>query len=763
MKAPYGKMKMGVLAAAVQGALLAMCAVSSAHAEEPDLAALTKPDNYVEVGVAVTDSKSNKFGEYTGMNDDGAHLIGNFSVKGGDGYGPGEGTRRWSVDGSNLGLDSRELNGSIGDQGKWNVGIGYDELQHNTTTGYQTPYQGAVGGSNFTLPTAFGNTANTTALTPTQSALFQTTDVNNVRRNTSFNAGYTFSPQWRVTFDYNNLEQSGAKLMAFSTDGMVVTNANKEKPAILPNPTDYTTDTYNVALDWTGEHGHLTGAYYASIFKDRNDVVKFANFFGNNTTDWMSTAPQNELHQFNLSGGYRFSPETKLTGGYSYGRNTQDANYVYNVLDTVAGNPFPRNALNGLVVTTHGDAKLVNQTTKDLKLSASVVYNKRDNRTDSNSYEYNHIGVGVYDLANIAYTFEKTAYELAGDYRLGKNNTIRFAYNYDETKRSCDRAANADFPIPNNCLWDTKTTDNKFSLGYRLKATEAVNLSVGYVYSDRNTDYKQGAMVNVDNTAGSTDPLTGVKIATAFGLNGGDYPGFHPLYDASRNEHLFKVGVNWDATDKLSFGVNGRYADDNYTGDQYGAQDGKSWNINLDAAYRYADEGSVFAYISQDYKDRYIKHLTQSTTAAYVWGDQLKDDGVTIGLGFKQGGLMGGKLDLKGDFTYSDAKSSYSGDYLAWIVGTTTATSCALATNLTCGSAPDIKNKLTQIKLSGTYKVDKQSKVALGYIYQRLSSDDYYYNAYQTGYTATSVLPTNQKSGSYDVNVIAASYIYSFK
>ncbi len=218
MKTSNGKMKIGLLAAAVQGALLAMASMS-AYADDAVIADATTPDNFVEIGAAYVNDKSNKFGEYSGMNDKGTYAIGNFSVKGGDGYGPGEGTTRWSVTGSNLGLDSRELSGSISKQGQWSLGAGYDELQRNTTDGYQTPYIGKMGGNNFNLPASFaGNTANTNLLTPAQRASFDEKDINNTRKNSSFNAGYIFSPEWKMTFDYNNLKQSGAKLQAFGGD-----------------------------------------------------------------------------------------------------------------------------------------------------------------------------------------------------------------------------------------------------------------------------------------------------------------------------------------------------------------------------------------------------------------------------------------------------------------------------------------------------------------------------------------------------------------
>jgi hypothetical protein len=69
---------------------------------------------------------------------------------------------------------------------------------------------------------------------------------------------------------------------------------------------------------------------------------------------------------------------------------------------------------------------------------------------------------------------------------------------------------------------------------------------------------------------------------------------------------------------------------------------------------------------------------------------------------------------------------------------------------------------MIQFKLSGTYTIDRESKFALGYLYRSLRSEDFYYNGLQYGATPTSVLPTNQTAPSYVVNVVWASYIYTF-
>jgi len=108
----------------------------------------------------------------------------------------------------------RSLGGSVSNQGLWDLNISYDELRHNISDTYQTPQQGKMGGNNFTLPTSFGtiNANNATpsarVLNPTQLGAFHTEQVGTTRKNTSFGAGYAFSPALSLKFDFNHLDQS---------------------------------------------------------------------------------------------------------------------------------------------------------------------------------------------------------------------------------------------------------------------------------------------------------------------------------------------------------------------------------------------------------------------------------------------------------------------------------------------------------------------------------------------------------------------------
>ncbi len=791
MKHHNGTMKLRALALAVQGALVALVATPAA-AEEEDLAALKNPTNYVEIGAANVGRKSAKFGEYTGENKKGAELIGNFSLRGGDGYGDGNGTRRWSVKGSDLGLTSRSLGATVGDQGKWSLGVNYDELRHNTTTGYQTPYLGVMGGNTFMLPAGYLGTANTMT-TPPPAAMMQNVDVSNTRKTTSVTAGYNLSSQLKVTLDYSHLAQSGAKLMAFGTNPPTTTllgGVGGEKVAILPNPTNYTTDNISLTLDWVGDKGHLSGGYYGSHFRDGYDRVNFQNFFTGATAaiNAMTTAPSNKFDQLNVSGGYAFSPSTKLAGGLSYGRNTQNSAFVDPfVLGAVGAggglmvlSPLAL-SLNGLVVTSHADLKLTNQATKDLALSAGIKFDERDNRTPSNIYNFNAISGNPNHIANYPnapFSNRKVQAEVAGDYRLTSGQRIRLAYNRENVRRWCNQYAvggiNNLYTLGTNCVVAVASRDDRLSASYKYKAASGTDLSIGYTYSNRRTDsdpLARTAMISKLGTATALLP-TG-DLVNGWGINAGDFVGFKPFFDASRKQHQVNARVNWQATELLSMSVSGRVTDDRYPDAIYGVQKGNSWSLNVDATYNYDENITFTPYLTQQHRQRTMTSLQSlavvianatrlSVPGGATWSNKMTDDDTTFGLAARRSGLLTGKLDLLADLTYSTGATTYSTvhNYVGLTAGGLT---CMDPTIASCGTLPPFRNTLTQLRITGNYRLNTQDKVTVGYTFQKLASNDWFYNAYQSGVTPNNVLPTNQQSGSYAVNAVGVTYTHTFR
>jgi MtrB/PioB family decaheme-associated outer membrane protein len=785
MKPRNAKMKVSALTLAVQGVLVAMYAMP-AHAQDQQAASLKVPANSVEFGAIGVSRDSAAFGEYTGLNKSGGYFLGDFSIRGGDAYGDGNGTSRWALTGSDVGLTSRELGATIADQGRWNFGIGYDELRHNTSDSYQTPYQGAMGGNSFTLPSGFGTVPTaapgTRTLTPAQLGSFNNMDISNTRKNTSLAAGLNASRQWDIKVDYNHLDQSGAKLMGFGAYGSAAVGGagTGEKTAILPMPTNSSADTVNVALNWLGEKAHATVAYFGSFFRDNNNGVAFQTFTGTTNIQTMGTPPSNDYHQLNLIGGYALSGTTKLAGGLSWGRNTQNTAYAYDTFAMVT--PSPTSSLNGYVANTHADLKLTDQTTKDLVLSGAIKYDNRDNRTTSNIYNFNAISGGnTANYPNTPLSIKKTQGELAGDYRLDPKQKIRLAISREGVQRHCnDFAVGGGTPAyapGTNCVIAPNTKEDRLSATYRLKASNDVNLNAGYGYGNRRTTFDQDArasMIGFDGNVIVNGSNAATSVPGVSGLNAGEFRGFNPFFEESRKQQMLKAGVNWQASDEVSAGVSGRYTDDKYDS-TYGVQKGTAWSLNLDATYNYRENGALTAYVSQQERTRDMTNAQRALTstpgaasatavaipAGATWNNSLKDTDTTVGLNLKQGGLMGGKLELVGDLTYSLAKTRYD-TQLNYSTTTTGGLTCADPSIYTCVALPDITSRMFQFKLIGTYTLDKSSKFALGYLYRNLRADDFYYNGLQYGFTPTSVMPTNQTAPNYAVNMVSASYIYTF-
>ena len=186
MKVRKTSLRLSVLSLAMMGVFTSMYA----YADDEEAAALKNPTSTVTVEEIYVSQGSQKFGEYNGLNKQGGYINGNVNVRGGDGYRKNEqgDTTRWSIQGTDLGLSDRSASVGYSDQGNWNGTIGYDALQHNMAPGYQTPYQGSMGGNSFILPSGFGTAANTNALNAQQKSQFTTTDISTTRQNTSISA-----------------------------------------------------------------------------------------------------------------------------------------------------------------------------------------------------------------------------------------------------------------------------------------------------------------------------------------------------------------------------------------------------------------------------------------------------------------------------------------------------------------------------------------------------------------------------------------------
>lgn len=682
------------LVLAVRAALLAMALLPAAHAAEsaapnpavaevnPAVTELTQQQSSVELGVGYVGRDSFKFGEYNGLGNQGAYGIGGIDLRGGGSYDSDDPTR-WRLQGSNLGLDNRDLSFEYGRQGSFRIKLGYDELRRNRSDSYQTPYQGA--GSNFlslpsnwvvpvvprvnaTTPNARGlspevaesnalvngvSTAPTASQRATSNTLigtdvpaFHNVDLDTRRKRGDIGFSVLFADQWELKGGFRHEDKQGLKPM-----GSITRQTGSDISTPIPDLIDQTTDQAEFSFNFTGERSFLQMGYYGSIFKNHVDSMTWQNWaIATPTFNTMSSAPSNEFHQLNLTGGYNFSPATRLVVDGAIGRGTQNESFLSDPTAPVV----PVGSAQALVVSKILNLKLTSQPVKGLQLSAAYKFDERDNRTPVNTYQFSDAnqvmaalfpGGGVVAQnanANQPYSKRVNKFDLDADYRLTKGQFIKGGYEYQKIDRWCDGSWI-------DCADAATTKENTLRLEYRNSVAENLSGRVGYEYGKRNVgNYNENAFLSLVPYAnvspnGAPGGTTAYGAMLAYGLNGwGPNSGFNPAAPAGsalgfffpgnnalsnsfyanenriselpgmrrynmadRERNKLRTGVNWQASEQLDLQGGVNFNKDDYTNSVYGLKESQGWSLNLDANYQASDNLSFNAFYT--FEDQHAK------------------------------------------------------------------------------------------------------------------------------------------------------------
>jgi Putative outer membrane beta-barrel porin, MtrB/PioB len=705
---------------AVRGALITLAMLPAAYAADtaaPDAAVteLTQPKNTVEVGIGDVSDNSYKFGEFNGLQKKGAYGIFNFDLRGGA-YDSDSDATRWRFNGTDLGLDTRNLSGEYGEQGRFRVDFGYDSLRRNRSDSYQTPYLGA-GTNNLTLPgnwlapllprvnatapaAGAGGGANARGLStdlatssalingvltaPTAAQLAQSATIiaadvpafQNVNLSTKrerYDAGFSYNLTRQLEFKAGFTHEDKDGLKPLST---VSRYTNGDLAAVIPDLISQSTEQYNLGLNYKDGKSFLQAAYYGSVFKNDVKSMSWANWAVPGAMQTMTSPPDNQYHQFKLTGGYKFSPATKLVMDGSYARNTQNESFV-----TDATMPLvPTTSLSGLVVTKAFDMKLTSKASKDLNVAAGYKYNDRDNRTPVNTYGYYDAGelgasgntnaafssalglpAGVLRSnaninANRPYSKKVNLLNLDADYRLAKGQSLNGGYEWQKIDRSCPGSWI-------DCADAATTKENTLRAEWRTRLGEDVNAKLGYAYSERKISaYNENAflaLVPMANVVPVGATASAYATMLALGVNGygplaglpataltgnqafffannnalanalygnqnriSELPGMRRLNMADRNRDKLRSSINWQASEKFSLAGGLDFNKDDYANSVYGLQNAKSWAFNLDGSFAVSDDFSIsLFYTFEDMRSRSAGNTyTANSTAANVNG-----------------------------------------------------------------------------------------------------------------------------------------------
>ena len=579
---------------AVRAALIGVAAMSVARAaESDDVKQQTQPTSSVEVGAGYVSQDSFKFGEYNGLFNKGAYGIFGFRAYGGGTYDTADPTR-WSITGTDLGLETRDVAIQYGQQGRFRIDVGYDELRRARSDTYQTPYLGA-GGNTLTLPANwarpvvpqvnptgvnFRSLSPTTGLAPSlvggvvtpptaaQQAIvnnilandvpaFHNVDIDTKRKRLDGGFSYNIDANWQIKVSARTEKKDGLKLMS------TVSSQVSEFAAVIPDLIDQTTDQYNASITYSVPKGFFQAAYYGSVFKNDVGSMTWSDVNDPSKSATMSSAPSNDFHQFLLTGGYNFTRTTKLVMSGSYARNTQDDAFISTAQNNQLPLGLPTSSLHGLVETSDFNARLSAMPVKGLNLNATYKYNDRDNKTPVNTYYFqdanearataaspfnaalglapNTLGSNINIYANRPYSKRLNQFNLDANYAVAPGQSILGGYEYQQIDRSCPGSWI-------NCADAPRTRENTLKAEWHANPRDDVDARLAYAYSERRVNYDENAFLalvpaaNLVPAGGATE--SAYQYLQETGLTGfGPVAGF-PTTPLTGNAAIFSPNNN---------------------------------------------------------------------------------------------------------------------------------------------------------------------------------------------------------------------------
>jgi len=458
----------------------------------PDVGGLS---GWVEGGLDYQSHDSDHFGRYTGHDKEGAGIVAGADLA----YLGKEGTHL-DVKAVDLGLVSRDIAVSGGKQGKYEIGVEYDQMPN-----------------------------------------FRTETVATRLKTQRDRSGIKFSmvpdKAWDITGFFRYEEKEGVKDVG-ATFGFTQTT-------VLPAPVDYETDDFGLSAGFKGERLQAQFSYAGSLFRNKHDSIVWSNSSGR-----IAEAPDNQFHQLSATLGYQLSDATRLAAHLAYGQMTQNESfqpYSINSGANAAAGVLPAASLDGKVDTTLAKVELNSRPTSKLRLDASYAYSNRDNKTPLNIYNYvvTDIGLSQYQRQNRPYGFEQQLARLKAGYRLGEYGDLSGGFDYDRMNRSYQQVE--------------ETQDRTVWGRLKLHPLDSVDASLKVAYSDRNATnfvplYTISPLLENPQFHESVNPL---MQAFELAERKRNTVGFELAVNASNNLTLgLDVAYNQDDYQRMVLGLN---------------------------------------------------------------------------------------------------------------------------------------------------------------------------------------------------------------
>ena len=558
----------------------------------------------LELGAGYVSDDSFKFGEYTGLNQQGGFAVGNADAR----YRNRDG--RWfDLSARNLGLDSRSLDIAGGKQGSYKLFLNYKELAHYITDTAVSPFIG-IGTDTLTLPAGWVTAGATNGMTALAGSL-NSVNLETKRKRIDLGASLTPVVHWEFAVKYRHETKTGS----LGTAGAFEFNS-----AQLVMPVDYDTDQIDASVAYSGRRLHASFAYYGSRFTNNEEVLTWSNPYlplvAGATTGELALSPSNQFHQLVLSGAYQFDRRTHASAEIALGRMTQDEAFLpFTLNPNLATAPLPRSSLDGRVNTVSANLRLTSAVTDKLRLNGAFIYDDRDNRTPQSIYDWITTDTSAaLPRTNLPYSSTHSVARADGGYAVTKDVRIDAGFNYDTYKRDLQEISNTH----ESSYWGKLSLQVNDRAEVTLKGAHAMRTVSDYVANPEILP-PENPLMRKYNMADRTRDTADVRADIAVGK-------------------------------RINLGLAASLAWDNYRKSVIGLLDGRDSTVTADASFALTEKTSATLYVNHE-QIKSDQANAELLAPAPSWFANNNDSIDTAGAGIKQ--QVSDKLELGANYTVS--------------------------------------------------------------------------------------------------------------
>lgn len=704
--------------------------------------------NSIEAGIGYNSEDSFKFGEYTGLEEEGLFAIGNVTVRQRAPY-DGDSTEHWEIIGTDLGLDSRSVELSYGRQGSYEAFFEFDQIPHFQIDDARTPFIGA-GGQNLTLPPGWVPSNSTAGMTALRSSL---RGVDIETRRDRFGGGFTWQPidDWEVSASLRHEEKEGLDTIA----GAFATSGGNPRGALLPEPIDYQTDTVDFSVAYATRKTQMQFGYSFSNFRNEKSSLTFQNPFSSAAWDadadfpdgrgQFALPPDNYAHTFNLSGGYNWGDTNRIAANVSYSMFRQDEDflpYSANPL-LVVSTPLPRDSLEGEINNTLVNVNYSSRPLRDVDFRAGYRYDRRDNDTPQDVFiritgdAQDQPGIATGNARiNLPYSFENHQASVDAGYRFMPRTKFSLGYQYDQKERDFQEVA----------ITREHTVKGKLSATPYSWASGWVQYSHAFRDASNYVDNRPFILGHSEQfLVGEDEPFE-------------NHPELRKFWLSDRDRDAVRAVVTLMPHHQVTVALDGSYSQDDYTDSALGLQKRTMTAGTLDVSYSPRPDFTGHAFFTyENFLNEQNGCQFNSFTRNCVddpsdttrdWFVDTEDRVYTAGLG-GEWNIIEDKLDFSFDYIFSLAFTDID-------VSGGSNLSGAPVTPL-----PTIESRLHALNARLDYNFRDNLTARLGYRFETLSTKDFALDGIEVD-TLADVITLGESSPDYTAHVVGVSMIYRF-